>query len=68
MNTTKKAGHLKVMHIVSREKETDLVVISKNGQTLRTALGQISTLGRATQGVKILKLNKGDSVASATII
>jgi len=68
MNITAKTGRLNVMSIISREKETDLVVISKAGQTLRTALGQVSTLGRATQGVRIIKLDKDDSVASATII
>ena len=68
MNLTKKTGSIKVMHIVSRAEEADLIVISKTGQTLRTALGQISTLGRATQGVRIMRLESGDSVASAAIV
>lgn len=68
MNITKKTGPIKVMHITSRAEEADLVVISKMGQTLRTALGQISTLGRATQGVRIIKLDRGDEVASAAIV
>ena len=68
MNLTKRTGQINVMHIVSKAEEADLVVISKAGQTLRTALGQISTLGRSTQGVRIIKLEPGDTVASATII
>lgn len=68
MNITKKTGLIKVMQIVSRAEEADLVVISKAGQTLRTALGQISTLGRATQGVRVMRFGPGDSVASATIV
>ncbi|MDP3741529.1 MAG: DNA gyrase subunit A [bacterium] len=68
MNITKKTGSIKVMQIVSRAEEADLVVISKMGQTLRTALGQISTLGRATQGVRVMRLDTGDSVASAAIV
>ncbi len=68
MNLTKKTGRIMVMHIVSRAKEADLVVISKTGQTLRTALGPVSTLGRATQGVRVIKLEPGDSVASAAIV
>jgi DNA gyrase subunit A len=68
MNLTKKTGRIMVMHIISKAAETDLVVISKSGQTLRTALGQISTLGRATQGVRIIKPQPGDTVASAAVV
>lgn len=68
MNLTKRTGKIRVMHIVDKAEEADLVVISKAGQTLRTALGQISTLGRATQGVRVIKLEPGDSVASAAIV
>ncbi len=68
MNITKKTGQLKVMQITSRAEEADLVVISKAGQTLRTALGTISTLGRATQGVRIIRLDEGDRVAGAAIV
>lgn len=68
MNITKKTGEIVVMQIVSRAEEADLVVISKAGQTLRTSLGTISTLGRATQGVRVMRLDQGDLVASAAII
>ena len=68
MQITKKTGRIVVMHIVNREEEADLVVISKMGQTLRTALGTISTLGRATQGVRVIRLDDKDTVASATIV
>ncbi|OGE84480.1 MAG: DNA gyrase subunit A [Candidatus Doudnabacteria bacterium RIFCSPHIGHO2_01_FULL_49_9] len=68
MNITKKTGNICVMRIVSRAEEADLVVISKAGQTLRTALGTISTLGRATQGVRVIRLAEKDSLASATIV
>lgn len=68
MNITKKTGQICIMHIVDRSQEADLVVISKLGQTLRTSLGQISTLGRATQGVRIMRLEAHDAVAGATIV
>src|SRR3989344_3665346 len=68
MNITKKTGQIMIMQIVSKAEEADLVVISKAGQTLRTSLGQISTLGRSTQGVRIIKLEPGDAVASAAIV
>lgn len=68
MNLTQKTGQIKVMRIVSRAEEGDVVVISKLGQTIRTSLGQIPTLGRATQGVRVMRLEDGDAVASATIV
>jgi len=45
-------------------KEEDLIVISQKGQVIRTALGSISLLGRATQGVRIMRLEEGDKVVS----
>src|SRR3989344_2462575 len=68
MNITKKTGQICVMHIVDRAEEADLVVISRAGQTLRTALGTVSTLGRSTQGVRGIRLAEKDTLASATIV
>jgi DNA gyrase subunit A len=45
-------------------KDDEIVVISKKGQVIRTAVGTISSLGRATQGVRVMKLREGDSIAS----
>lgn len=63
-----KTGKIVAMYILDAKEEHDLVIISRQGQTIRTALNAISTLGRATQGVRVMKLDTGDSVASATII
>ena len=63
-----KTGKIVAMYILDNKEEHDLVIISRQGQTIRTALNAISTLGRATQGVRVMKLDSGDSVASATII
>ena len=49
--------------IVLREEES-LIVISTHGKLIRVALKNIPTLNRNTQGVKIMKLKKDDSVAS----
>ncbi len=65
---TPKTGKIMSMYILSTKEEHDLVIISRQGQTIRTPLNAISTLGRATQGVRVMKLDSGDSVASATII
>ncbi len=45
-------------------KEEELVVISKKGQVIRTGVGEIPLLSRATQGVRIMKMREGDSIAS----
>jgi DNA gyrase subunit A len=42
----------------------ELVAMSKKSQTIRTGLDEIPTLSRATQGVRIMKMREGDSVAS----
>lgn len=68
LKVSPKTGKIVSMYILDKREEHDLVVISKQGQTIRTSLNAISTLGRATQGVRVMKLDSGDSVASATII
>jgi len=68
LKVTPKTGRIVSLHVVDKAEEHDLVVISKQGQTLRTPLGKISTLGRATQGVRIMTLDAGDKVATTTII
>jgi len=45
-------------------KEEELVVVSKKGQVIRTGVAEISLLSRATQGVRIMKMREGDSIAS----
>ncbi len=45
-------------------KEDEMVVISKKGQVIRCSAGEIPTLSRATQGVRIMKMREGDSIAS----
>lgn len=68
LKVTPKTGKVVYMYILNSAEEHDLVMISKTGQTIRTPLNSISTLGRATQGVRVMRLEAGDKVASATII
>ena len=42
--------------------EQEVILISKNGQTIRLAIKDIPSLGRATQGVRIMRLNDNDEV------
>jgi DNA gyrase subunit A len=48
--------------------QEDLIVISRKGQVIRTPIASIAKLSRATQGVRIMKLEEGDKVASVTCI
>ncbi len=48
--------------------EEDLIVISQRGQVIRTEIKNIPISSRATQGVRIMRLEEGDKVASATCI
>jgi len=62
---TPKTGKLIVAKVL-RGNEEELIVMSKKGQVIRTALKDISSLGRQTQGVTIMRLRSGDSIASLT--
>lgn len=68
LKVSPKTGKIVSLHVIDKSEERDLIVISKAGQTLRTPVGKISTLGRATQGVRIMTLDPGDKVATTTII
>ncbi len=60
---TTKTGKLIVAKVLTGEEE-ELIAMSKKGQVIRTALKDISSLGRQTQGVTIMRLRSGDSIAS----
>ena len=64
---TPKTGEMIASMILTGEEE-DLIVISQKGQVIRTKISSIPMLSRATQGVRIMKLEEGDRVASATCI
>ena len=49
-------------------KDQEIIIISTAGQTIRLGLKNIPALGRATQGVRIMRLNAGDSVASLALV
>ncbi len=64
---TSKTGHVVSGHLI-KEEETELIAISRKGQVIKTELKTIRTLNRATQGVRIMKLDPGDAVASITTL
>jgi len=64
---TPKTGNLVSAQIVD-EGEEEIIAISKKGQVIRAPLSQIPSSGRATQGVRIMRVSPGDSVASVTLL
>jgi DNA gyrase subunit A len=66
-NITEKTGPIVAARIIETEQE-DLIAISQKGQVIRTPLKNISRLGRVTQGVRIMKLDAGDKVASVACV
>jgi len=67
---TDKTGGIDSAFIVSAKLEQeDLIIISEKGQVIRLPLKSVNTLGRATQGVRLMRFKeKSDQVASVTFI
>jgi DNA gyrase subunit A len=66
---TAKTGEIVTGFIVSAKDERDIVAISGHGQVIRLALGEIRTIGRATQGVRIMRFKEeNDALSSVTIV
>ena len=62
MRITEKTGALITIKNVT--DDNDLMIINKSGITIRLALSEMRTTGRATQGVKVINLRNGDQIAS----
>ncbi len=61
VKTGDKNGNLIAMKEVNDNDE--LVIITTNGMVIRQSVKQIRTMGRATQGVRLIRLNEGDTIA-----
>lgn len=64
---TAKTGNIMTVRSLA-DDISEILAISAGGQTIRIALSDIPTLGRTTQGVRIMRLDDGDSVASVGLI
>lgn len=60
---TEKIGELMAATVITPERD-ELVAISEKGQVIRVGVDEVPVLGRQTQGVRIMKLRAGDSIAS----
>ena len=69
MAVTAKTGKIISARVINNTTEQDVMAVSNNGQVVRTPLKSVSTLGRATQGVRIMRFKEeGDKVASITLL
>lgn len=62
INVTEKTGSLIALKNVT--DENDLMVVNKSGITIRISVADLRQMGRATQGVRIIKLRENDSIAA----
>ncbi len=69
-NVTDKTGQVITAFVVNAKREAeDLVIMSEKGQVIRLRLKSVSVLGRATQGVRLMRFKEsGDKVASVTFV
>ncbi|MBI3274215.1 MAG: DNA gyrase subunit A, partial [Candidatus Colwellbacteria bacterium] len=64
---TTKTGKLVSAHVTSEENK-ELIAVSRKGVVIRTSIESISVLGRATQGVRVMKVESGDGLASVVVV
>ena len=66
LNITEKTGALVAMKNVT--DENDLMIINRSGITIRMAVSDIRVAGRATQGVRLINIKDGDSIAAVSTV
>jgi DNA gyrase subunit A len=64
INITEKTGKLIAVRDVT--DNDDLMIINKSGIIIRLAISELRIVGRATQGVRLIKINEGDAIAAVT--
>jgi DNA gyrase subunit A len=62
INVTEKTGNLVAIKVVM--DADDLMIINKSGIAIRMAVADLRVMGRATQGVRLIKVREGDSIAA----
>jgi DNA gyrase subunit A len=64
INITEKTGNLIAIKDVTDIH--DLMIINRSGITIRLAVADLRVVGRATQGVRLIRINEGDAIAAVT--
>ncbi len=70
VKVTEKTGKVVCGIVISPEEraEGELVIMSKKGQVIKLPLKDVPVLGRDTQGVRVMKMRAGDSIASVVFV
>jgi len=63
-----KTGALVAARTLEKDKKSDVLIATVSGKIIRLSTNQIPSLGRATQGVRLMKLNEGDKAASVAVM
>lgn len=63
-----KTGNLIGVKTLTGDESQEVIIVSSQGQSIRLGLKDIPELGRATQGVRIMRLNDGDEVVSLALV
>ena len=66
LNITDKTGSLVAIKNVT--DDDDLMIINRSGLTIRMPVSTIRVAGRATQGVKLINIKEGDSIAAVSVV
>ena len=66
INITEKTGALIAIKDVT--DDNDLMIINRSGIAIRMSVESLRVMGRATQGVKLINLREGDSIASVCVV
>ena len=66
LQVTDKTGKMVGLKAVNHDE--DLMITTKNGIIIRMSMSDISIMGRATQGVRVIKLNNGDQISDVAIV
>ena len=66
INVTAKTGHLVAIKTVT--DNNDLMITTTSGITIRTSTDELRVMGRATQGVKLIRLEESDNIADVTVV
>ena len=66
MKTTPKVGN--VVTVLSVKEDSELMIVTKNGQMIRIDSAEIRQAGRSTSGVRLVKMDDDDQVAAASLV
>ena len=66
LNVTEKTGQLVAIKVIA--DEDDLMITNRSGILIRIAASSLRVMGRATQGVKVIRLDEEDSISDITVV